>query len=60
MNATKCKGCGAQIVWFKTTAGKSMPVDAETVELGDEQLDLTRHVSHFATCKKAADFRRPR
>ena len=23
----KCKGCGAEIVWIKTTAGKSMPCD---------------------------------
>ena len=26
---SKCKGCGADIVWIKTTAGKAMPCDAE-------------------------------
>lgn len=28
---TKCKGCGAEIVWIKTAAGKSMPCDANAV-----------------------------
>ena len=27
----KCKGCGAQIDWIKTRAGKNMPVDPEPV-----------------------------
>ena len=27
----KCKGCGAEIKWIKTMAGKSMPCDAEAV-----------------------------
>lgn len=27
----KCKGCGAEIKWIKTTAGKSMPCDAALV-----------------------------
>lgn len=53
-----CKGCGADIVWMKTTAGKSMPVDAETVEVGDEVFDKGHNVSHFATCKKADQFRK--
>ena len=26
-----CKSCGAAIKWIKTTAGKSMPCDAEEV-----------------------------
>lgn len=25
----KCKGCGAEIIWIKTPAGKSMPCNAE-------------------------------
>jgi hypothetical protein len=56
----RCRGCNARIIWFGTDDGKNMPVDADTVEAGDDELDLTRHVSHFATCKKAAQFRRPR
>lgn len=57
---TRCRGCNAKIIWFKTEAGKNMPVDADTVEAEDDELDLDRHVSHFATCKKADQFRRPR
>jgi hypothetical protein len=56
----RCRTCHARIIWFKTEAGKNMPVDADTVEADDEELDLTRHVSHFATCKDAAQHRRPR
>lgn len=57
---TKCRSCGASIVWFSTTAGKSMPVDAATVQPTDEQLELPRHVSHFATCPNANQHRKPR
>lgn len=28
---TKCKSCGANIIWIKTTNGKSMPCNAEQV-----------------------------
>ena len=27
----KCKSCGAEIIWLKTTSGKSMPCDAVQV-----------------------------
>jgi len=27
----KCKSCGAEIVWIKTSASKSMPCDAQQV-----------------------------
>lgn len=27
----KCKGCGADIIWIKTRAGKAMPCDATPV-----------------------------
>lgn len=30
-NITKCRSCGAPIVWIKTLAGKSMPCDATPV-----------------------------
>jgi len=58
MSATTCKGCGEQIVWFITDAGKKMPVDASSVEVGDVQYDRGRHVSHFSTCPKSNEFRR--
>lgn len=29
----KCKGCGAEIEWVKTTNGTSMPVNPEYIEI---------------------------
>jgi len=57
---TRCRSCNARIIWFKTDAGKNMPVDADTVEAEDDELDLTRHVSHFATCPNANQHRKSR
>ena len=31
MKKSTCRGCGAPIVWIRTTGGKSMPCDAEPV-----------------------------
>jgi hypothetical protein len=50
MNASSCRSCGASIVWFKTKAGKSIPVDFTSVAQTDTEYDSTRHVAHFATC----------
>lgn len=60
--ATQCSSCGATIVWFKTLAGKRMPVDEASTLPTDaaHQLDLKRHISHFSTCPDAAKFRRAR
>jgi hypothetical protein len=55
---TRCRSCHAKIIWFKTAAGKNMPVDADTVEPGDDELDLDRHQSHFASCPDANKFRK--
>jgi len=56
---TRCKstGCRAQIIWFKTAAGKNMPVDADSVKPEDAEYDPERHVSHWATCPASAQFR---
>lgn len=58
----RCRSCDAPIVWFKTKAGKVMPVDESSTYPTDreDQLDLTRHKSHFATCPNANQHRRPR
>lgn len=58
----RCRSCDALIVWFRTAAGKRMPVNAETTKPTDaeHQLDLSRHVSHFSTCPDATKFRKPR
>lgn len=29
----KCKGCGQQIEWIKTTEGRSMPVNPDYIEI---------------------------
>jgi hypothetical protein len=54
----RCSSCRAQIIWLKTPAGKNMPVDADTVEPEDTELDLSRHKSHFATCPNANQHRK--
>jgi hypothetical protein len=51
-------GCGADIVWLVTSNGKNMPVNADTIQEGDNQFDHKRHVAHWATCPKAQSFRR--
>jgi hypothetical protein len=58
----RCRSCNQKIIWFKTDNGKSMPVDADTVGADDTELDLRpgKHVSHFVTCKQAAQWRKPR
>jgi hypothetical protein len=57
---TRCRTCAAKIIFLETAAGKRMPVDADTVEPGDELFDASRHTSHFAVCPGAAQHRRPR
>lgn len=54
-----CKSCGAAIVWMKTAAGKSIPVDAETAT-ADPVFVPGRHRAHFATCPNAKGHRQPR
>ena len=60
--ATRCSSCSADIVWFRTTSGKRMPVDEASTKPTDreDQLDLSRHVSHFSSCPDAAKFRSKR
>lgn len=43
-NSGKCKGCGADIAWYRTPKGKIAPLDEGTL------------VSHFGTCAKADQF----
>lgn len=70
-----CKGCGAKIEWWKTKAGKNMPIDSgDPHPEGTVRIDVVANVaevvpagsfaplyrSHFATCPRARSFRRPR
>ena len=45
-NKTKCRGCGADIEFWRTPRGKMIPLDAGTLE------------PHFSTCPKVKDFRK--
>lgn len=47
---TRCKSCQARIIFLPTRAGSNMPVDADTVEAGDEEYTPPRHESHFRSC----------
>ena len=62
LRATTCRAaeCGEQIVFLKTQRGKSMPVDAHSVEPGDVYYEHGRHSSHYSTCVAAGQFRSPR
>lgn len=68
-----CRSCGAEIVWAITTSGKRMPIDAAPVpngnvtlrdDGGDAPTALVgkggTHVSHYATCSEAKQWRKPR
>jgi hypothetical protein len=61
----QCRGCGAEIIWAITPLNKkAMPLDAKPekrfiLSAGNDQARLVdTYISHFATCPKAADFRR--
>jgi hypothetical protein len=54
----RCRSCRAMIIWFKTEAGRNMPVDADTVKPEDEEYEPPRHISHFATCPNADQHRK--
>jgi hypothetical protein len=57
---TRCSSCRARIIFLPTKAGKQMPIDADTVEPGDEEFLRHRHQSHFSNCPGATTHRRPR
>jgi hypothetical protein len=42
-NDSTCRGCGAEISWYKTPSGKSIPMDP--MERGSSPA-----VAHWATC----------
>jgi hypothetical protein len=55
---TRCSSCRARIIWFKTAAGKNMPVDADSVNPEDQELELPRHIVHWSTCPNANQHRK--
>jgi hypothetical protein len=68
-----CKGCGRKILWARTEDGKAIPLDAvapvyevaavESAERGDSLVARRAKecfVSHFVTCPKRDEFRKPK
>lgn len=51
MKKSKCRGCGADILWGITEKGKSFPISRKFNE------NKFEYISHFADCPKANDFR---
>lgn len=72
--ASFCRSCKAPVNWYKTTAGKNMPIDPDPHPDGNVRIDVVSNVaqvvpkgshhvlyrSHFATCPDAGQHRRPR
>ena len=70
---SKCRSCGAEVVWAVMDSGKRMPFDAlRDPENGTHHLERENgrvvaarpkhggdHVSHFATCPDAKKWRKP-
>lgn len=56
-----CRLCGAAIVWIRTAADKAMPCDPPMLTVvTDAGLTVRGRVSHFATCPRAGEARKPR
>ncbi len=45
-NSSKCNACGADIAWYRTPRGKTIPLNEGTLE------------PHWSTCPKAEKFRK--
>lgn len=59
MHRDNCKGCGAPILWVRTSSGKFMPCEVGVLVIVDDAGHVHRgHESHYAHCPKAKDFRR--
>jgi hypothetical protein len=57
---TRCRSCRARIIWLPTAGGKTAPVDADTVDAEDEVFEPGKHISHFASCPQADQWRKTR
>ena len=59
---SECRGCGQPVKWLKTIRGKNIPVDPDTIDdQGATVFDQDQGmVSHFATCPKSDELRRPK
>lgn len=58
---TQCRSCGKQIVWFKTSAGRVIPVNAESIAPdAGEVFDPDKMTTHFADCTESKIWRKPK
>lgn len=61
---SECRSCQMEIVWLKTKAGKTMPVDASKEAVMRAEMGLLWEsgvaglVSHFETCPQAKSWSR--
>lgn len=68
-----CKTCGKRFDWYRSaTTGKAMPIEPDPQPNGNVRIDVVNntatvvepgshtplYLSHFATCKQAAQHRR--
>lgn len=61
LKTVKCKGCDQLIGFVKSKNNKSLPVNPGLVTIVTAEGQTVRgRISHFATCPKASDFRRPK
>jgi hypothetical protein len=62
MQSSKCKRCGAGLLWCMMPSGAKMPLDAKPKKLIQvkegigEMIDV--YESHFSTCPAAGEFRK--
>lgn len=57
----RAEGCGATLVFLRNPqTGRSIPVDATTVDAQARTFDPALHVSHFKACPGANQFSRSR
>lgn len=73
-SVTRCRSCGAAIVWATTSKGKPMPLNVEGAApvkaegrvvavksaTGYHVVQATSYTCHFATCAQAAQWRKPK
>lgn len=72
---SRCRGCDAPIIWATTRLGSRMPLDEEPTRQGnmvllrgearhatedDRALRRPIYASHFETCPKSGEWRRPK
>lgn len=71
MEKGKCRGCGADILWATTESGSKIPLDTKpekrfrpmtrgAITPHEIAVLVDTYQSHFATCPKAGDFRKPK